>query len=391
VSPGAPDAGRDLFLPDAQTPLFERGVLAPDWSIPCTPADGGPPQTRCNHHGSTVVELGDGTIAIAWFHGIAEKSVDSRHLWSKKPPGGAFSAPELFYDDPVRSEGNVALWRSETGTLFDFFVNLDDGKGWGEARMRLRTSTDEGATWSEPKTLLEEDCFMIRAPPVRLNGGELLLPTYAECLAVPTFVRSKDDFETWTVEKTWHQGTWFLDHVGQIQPVAVVRGDGRVSIVTRDGTMKNRVGLIVSTDAKATAFRPTRAMVLPNPGAAVAQVRLADGHVVVVFNNSPDSRHPLSAAVSDDEGETIVAIRDLVTDECLTDECSYPAVTQSLKDGTIWVSYTHNRKTIGWVQFNEAWLREGMQRPQVTCPLGETCTAGKCSGCQGECFEQCIR
>ncbi|MBL8949836.1 MAG: exo-alpha-sialidase [Myxococcaceae bacterium] len=379
-------------MPDAQTPAFSRGVLAPDGSVPCTPVDGGPPQTQCNHHGSTVVELGDGTIAIAWFHGLAEKSLDSRHLWSRRPPGGTFSAPELLYDDPDRSEGNVALWRSERGELLQFFVSLDDGKGWGEARMRLRRSSDDGLTFSAPVTLLDEDCFMIRGPPVRLRGGEVLLPTYAECLAVPTFVRSRDDFATWAVEKSWHQGTWFLDHVGQIQPVAVVRGDGRVSIVTRDGTMKNRIGLMVSTDEKATKFTPTQAMVLPNPGAAVAQTRLADGHTVIIFNNSPDGRHPLSAAVSDDEGETIVAIRDLVTEECLTDECSYPAVTQSLRDGTIWVSYTHNRKTIGWVQFNEAWLREGQERPQVTCPLGETCNAGTCSGCTGgACFEQCIR
>jgi predicted neuraminidase len=391
VSPGGADAGPDLFLPDAQTPSFERGLLAPEWSVPCTPVDGGPPQTNCNHHGSTVAELGDGTIAIAWFHGLAEKSLDSRQLWSRRPPAGEFSAPEVLYDDPARSEGNVVLWRSEKGELFHFFVNLDDGKGWGEARMRMRRSTDEGLTFSEPVTMLEEDCFMIRGPPVQLRSGTLLLPTYAECLAVPTFVRSKDDFATWTVEKSWQQGDWFLDHVGQIQPVAVVRGDGRVSVITRDGTQKNRVGQMVSTDDRAVSWSPTKAMVLPNPGAAVAQTRLADGHVVIVFNNDPDGRHPLSAAVSDDEGETILAIRDLVVDECLADECSYPAVTQSRRDGAIWVSYTHNRKSIGWVRFNEAWLREGTQRPQVSCPLGETCAAGKCSGCVGECFEQCVR
>lgn len=382
-----------MFLPEHQTPLFEQGDLAPPWSVPCTPEDGGPPQGQCNHHGSTVAELGDGTVAIAWFHGIAEKSTDSRQLWSRRPPGGAFSAPELLYDDPVRSEGNVALWRSETGTLFHFFVNIEKNGGWGEARMRLRTSSDEGATWSEPRTLLDEDCFMIRAPPVRLAGGDLLLPTYAECLAVPTFVRSRDDFATWSVEKRWQQGDWFLEHVGQIQPVAVVRGDGRVSIVTRDGTMANRVGLMVSTDAKATAFGPTEPMVLPNPGAAVAQVRLRDGHTVVIFNNSPDQRYPLSAAVSDDEGVSITAIRDLALGDCVEDECSYPAVMQSARDGTIWVSYTHNRKTIGWVHFNEAWLRQGTEQPQVTCPLGDACVNGACASCDGGAcaIAHCIR
>jgi predicted neuraminidase len=34
-------------------------------------------------------------------------------------------------------------------------------------------------------------------------------------------------------------------------------------------------------------------------------------------------------------------------------------VVQNTRDGTIWASYTHNRETIGWVHFNEAWLKQG--------------------------------
>jgi hypothetical protein len=32
---------------------------------------------------------------------------------------------------------------------------------------------------------------------------------------------------------------------------------------------------------------------------------------------------------------------------------------QSRRDGTLWVSFTDDRHTIGWAHFNEAWLMQG--------------------------------
>jgi len=34
---------------------------------------------------------------------------------------------------------------------------------------------------------------------------------------------------------------------------------------------------------------------------------------------------------------------------------------QSRLDGTLWVTYTMNRDTIGWVHFNEAWLLSDLE------------------------------
>jgi hypothetical protein len=80
------DAGPDLFLPEHQVPLYEKGLVLPYDSLPRVPV-GGVPQAACNHHGASVETLADGTVAVAGFHGGAEKSLDSRIVWSKFAPG----------------------------------------------------------------------------------------------------------------------------------------------------------------------------------------------------------------------------------------------------------------------------------------------------------------
>lgn len=374
-----PPPGPETFPPERQTPLFERGLVAPPSSIPCTPVTTGVPQNDCNHHGSSIVELPDGTLAVSWFHGEFEKSLDSRILWSRLAPGAnEWSAPEVLFDDPLRSEGNSAWWVREDGAVFVFFVSIE-GNGWAQARMRMIRSDDGGKTFGPPTTLFDGDCWMLRNKPVRLSGGEVLLPGYYECLGVPVFVRSDDDFATWTLEQRWGEGSWLLDHVSQIQPALSVAKDGKVVALTRDGSQHRRVGRMVA-DTRARVWEPTRPTVLPNAGTGVDQVRLLDGHTVVLFNNSPTERFPLAAALSTDDTASFTAVRHL-DDVCDPQGCSYsyPSVAQSQRDGSIWVSYTYDRRTIGWVHFNEAWLKEGGHTAQVRCLGAELCREGTCA------------
>ena len=350
----------ELFSPAMRQPLFERGLILPPDSLACIPEDTGIPQTDCNHHGSTVAELPDGTVAAVWYHGVAEKSPDSRIVWSTLAPGETeWAWPEVVYDSPHRAEGNPALWVSEDGTLHVFFVTIF-GNGWHQSKVMLVRSEDNGATWSDPTVLRDRYCWMIRHRPVRLDNGELLLPLYNECLAYPVWMRSSDEFATWREEPKLRL-LYYLGHVGQIQPATIVLPDGTLTAITRDGLPSNRIKRMASRNNGLT-WGPSRLTELPNSGTSVDQVCLANGHVVVVFNNSPEQRFPLSAALSYDGGETFAAIADL-NDECEQGSCSYayPSVMQSSVDGSLWVTYTADRDTIGWVHFNEAWLAQGRE------------------------------
>ena len=352
---GDDDDDDDLFPPEEQTPLYEKGLILPEDSLECYPV-GAPPQLNCNHHASAVAELPDGTVAAVWYHGEREKSVDSRIVWSRLAPGEtAWSWPEILFDDPDRSEGNPTLWVHENGSLYLFFATIY-GEGWNEARVRMITSTD-GKNWTAPVLLREEACWNARHRPARLINGDLLLPLYNECLAYPVYIRSTDDFITWTQEPHNEPG-YFLGHLGQIQPALIILDNGVIAAITRDGFPTNRIGRTISLDQGLT-WSDTVKLTLPNSGTGIDQVRLLDGHVVVVFNDSPEVRFPLTVALSHDGGETYLAQRD-INNECEAGGCQYhyPSILQSQIDGTIWVTYTHERRTIGWVHFNEAWLIE---------------------------------
>jgi predicted neuraminidase len=355
----------NIFPPDSQTPFFEKGLILPPDSLPCVPVSTGVPQNKCNHHGSTVTELPDGTIAFLWFHGEYEKSLDSRIVWSRlKPSAKEWTFPEILFDDPERSEGNSVLWVAGDGSFKVFFVSIWE-QGWHQSKIRMISSNDQGKTWSQPVILRDELCWMARHHPLRLKNGEIILPLYDECLANPVFMYSKDDFVTWEEQTFEDQGAYFLDHIGQIQPSIVQIDDGTVVGLTRDGTYKKRIQRMTSIDNGRT-WSKSEPLELPNSGTSIDQVKLLDGHNVIVFNNNPDDRFPLNAALSLDGSKTFTAIQ-ILNDECPGSSCSfsYPSVSQSVHDGTIWVSYTYSRQTIGWIHFNEAWLAQGTEKANI--------------------------
>jgi predicted neuraminidase len=80
---------------------------------------------------------------------------------------------------------------------------------------------------------------------------------------------------------------------------------------------------------------------LPNPNSAIDAVRLRDGRLVMVYNDTTDGRTPLSLAWSKN-GETWTKLRDLETGP---GEYSYPAMIQA-RNGDLVISYTWKRQKI---------------------------------------------
>jgi predicted neuraminidase len=97
---------------------------------------------------------------------------------------------------------------------------------------------------------------------------------------------------------------------------------------------------------------------------------LANGHWLLISNDTERGRDRLAVQISEDEGKTWKWKRYLETaqKDATLEEYHYPSIIQG-KDGTLHASYSYHwkpnpndtnstaAKTIKYVNFNEEWIR----------------------------------
>ena len=157
--------------------------------------------------------------------------------------------------------------------------------------------------------------------------------------------------------REWKTGANLRDEGGLDQPAVVQLSDDSVLAFFRSTQAKGIIMKSVSTDGGLVWSNPEPTE-FPNPEAAISLERLRNGNLVLVYNNSPKNRFPLSVAMSADDGKTWPWKRDIETDPF---DFSYPCVMQS-SDGLIHVSYTYKRINIKYATFNEAWIMQGRNK-----------------------------
>ena len=100
----------------------------------------------------------------------------------------------------------------------------------------------------------------------------------------------------------------------------------------------------------------------PNPGAGIEAIRLANGHWLLIYNDTPRGRHSLAVSVSDDEGASWKWTRHLELVAAGGGQFHYPSIIQA-SDGSIHATYTSRLtgqgSTIEHAHFDEPWLLAG--------------------------------
>ena len=286
-------------------------------------------------HASTIVESGSGLVA-AWFGGTAEKNRDVG-IWLARLVDGKWTAP-IEVANGVQADGsrhpcwNPVLFQPKESPLLLFYkVGPDPDRWWG----MLRTSTDDGRSWSEARRLPDGILGPIKNKPVQLANGDLLSPTSTEDQGWRVhFERSGDGGKTWTATTAVNDGK----EIGAIQPSILFHKDGKLEAVGR--TRQGRVFEIWSGDQGRT-WGKMALLDLPNPNSGIDATTLADGRFLLVYNHAPKGRTPLNVAVSSD-GKKWEAALVLESDP---GEYSYPALIQS-RDGLVHISYTWKRERV---------------------------------------------
>ena len=306
-----------------------------------------------SHHGSTIEALSDGSLLAAWYSGAHEKAEDVAIFGSRLLPGAdAWTTPEILHDTPDRSEGNPVLFEMPDHVLWLFFVTIE-GDSWNDCPIYAKTSTDHGQTWGEPFYIREEKKWMTRNKPIVLSDDRILLPLYDESLFQCHFMISDDNGATWN---KWGM----IKQFQSLQPTVIERDNGDLYCMMRNAASQE-IWESLSRN-KGETWKNARLSSLPNPGSAVDMVQLANGHIALAFNNSYERRNPLSIALSEDEGRTWSYIRNVEADD--SGSYSYPAIIQD-SDGIIHLTYTYRRASIKHVAFNEAWIKQGTEKPAV--------------------------
>ncbi|MCP4639404.1 MAG: exo-alpha-sialidase [bacterium] len=194
-----------------------------------------------------------------------------------------------------------------------------------DCRIMMRTSSDEGATWGEAKQLSPAGKYtgLTNGRCIRLKSGRILLESWEDGDA---YCCISDDEGA-----TWHDGGRIKPADGPCyEPSCIELKDGRVMMLMRTGLGSQFKSL--SSDGGETW---TEAVPTPLTGTA-APVSISrvptTGDLLAIWNMNITStganntnRTPLTAAISKDEGETWTLHRNI--EEGTHDAWAYPAVT----------------------------------------------------------------
>ena len=288
-------------------------------------------------HATTIVETADAGIVSAWFGGTAEMNPDVG-IWVSRNADGKWTTP-FEVANGAQADGtrhpcwNPILFQPKSGPLLLFYkVGPSPSTWWGE----LRTSADNGKTWSNARRLPEGILGPIKNKPVQLANGDILSPTSSEDAGWRVhFERSTDNGATWSKTDAVNDGT----AIAAIQPSILFPGGDKLIAMGR--TRQSKIFKITSDDAGETWSEMTLTD-LPNPNSGTDAVTLRDGRHLLIYNHTAKGRSPLNLAVSKDGKSWEAAL--VIEDESKM-EFSYPAIIQT-RDGLVHITYTWKRKLV---------------------------------------------
>jgi len=302
-------------------------------------------------HCSTLTEAANGDLLCLWYGGTYESADDETLFLSRLKPGEVkWTPPKRIISDPQQPPGNAILFLDGERRLWMVWARLEAsrpirrGSGWDRCRLMYRISNDHGETWSEDHSMLQDGIWGVpRNNPLVLTSGRILLPVEAVIgeKEGSVFLGTSDN------GKSWEMSPLVL---GGSQPTLAQRADGSVLALMRQYP---KITQVESRDEGRTwsAAVPTT---VNNPDSGISMTRLKNGHLLLVYNDSPEDRSPLNIVRSIDDGKTWEKPLDLETNP---GEYSYPCIVQTA-DGMIHISYTFRRYGIKHVRMNESWLTQ---------------------------------
>jgi sulfatase modifying factor 1 len=316
--------------PDPNKPYF----MGPIEYVKIPPESNGPMYSEHNHD-PALVNCPNGDLLAIWYSCRDEWGRELTILASRLRYGSEDWTPaSVFWNAPDRNDHAPAFWFDGKDTIYHF-NGLSAAATWGNLATIMRTSTDNGVTWSKARLINPE--HGLRHMPVesvfRTQEGCLILP----CDAVTgdnggtAIDISRDGGETWIDPGAGREAPKFLDGetgalIAGIHAGVVQLKDGSLMTLGRGNSINGRMPMSVSRDMgvnwtySASEFQPLTG------GQRLVLKRLMEGPILLVtftnpntgmmFEDSFGKQHRLFgmfAALSFDEGKTW-PVKKLLTD-----------------------------------------------------------------------------
>lgn len=374
------------------------------------------PTLRVQAHAANLMVLGDGALGCVWFGGSMEGRSDISVFMSRLAPGATqWSEPVQLSDDPERSEQNPILFPAPDGALWLLHTAQRSGNQ-DTAVVRRRKSLDNGQNWGPTEDLADVPTGTFVRQPVHVAAdGTWLLPIF-NCRTVPgqawdgslddsAVLRSTDQGKSW-------QRIEVPGSLGCVHMSIVPAADGKGLLAFFRSRWADHVYRSTSEDGGLSWSAP-QPTVLPNNNSSIQALRLADGRLAMIFNDSsaadaterreslydeledahasaekapsvaagategqPPARRafwgapraPMTVALSEDDGLTWPVRRNLEVGDgyCMSNdsegkrnrEYSYPSIRQGT-DGALNFAYTVFRQHIRHARVPLEWMTEG--------------------------------
>jgi hypothetical protein len=277
-----------------------------------------------NSEGS-FVRLQSGRILFYYsqFYGGAEDGSAARIAAIHSDDGGrTWSAPEVVLENTAGNNVmSVTLLRLASGKIAFFYILKNS---WLDARPYVRFSTDEAATWSEPKLVVAAPGYFVlnNDRVVQLSSGRLVAPVAFhrsrlddprnpksfDARAIDLWYYSDDEGQTWQQSSNW----WSIpvnSNSGLQEPGVVELADGKLFSWARTDQGVQYGFTSVDHGKDWTAPAPTE---LKSPTSPASIKRLPNStDLLAIYNDHsgrfpfpPKRRAPLVAAISTDNGRT---------------------------------------------------------------------------------------
>jgi predicted neuraminidase len=314
-----------------------------------------PPQAP-SAHASSLLALPPGEPAVLqayWFAGSRESGPDVQIVASEfdrasqqwTPARAVVNRHEVgrILHHGLRRLGNPVAWRDALGRTHLFVVATGLG-GWAASRILHLRQDGRGQPFVPlrllPLSWLWNTSHLVRAMPLPLADGGMVLPAYFE-LGIKYPVALRFDAQGEFRGMVRMSGRRDL-----LQPTLLALSATHWLALLRDNRPERQLRALHTRDG-GRSWEDLPDPGLANPDAAVAALALRPFELLLAHNPNRASRAQLVLSHSSD-GLHWQLLRTLAVGGA-GDEYSYPALAWA--DGSLWVSYTDQRRAIAWQRF----------------------------------------